>query len=155
MGENEYVSSPPEFEGHDPLPRPDAAPRETCICATYNSGLAAGRLVEPTCPVHGAHTEGPSPFCDKCGYHTENCICEVTGEGQPLKGEPLLRVVNGWDVTRGTIEIANCPGCGFRFDAEHTDANGDGFSCPNCPESRPPEVDALELSKNTSPRAAW
>lgn len=25
--------------------------------------------------IDGAATEGPSPFCDKCGYHTENCTC--------------------------------------------------------------------------------
>jgi hypothetical protein len=49
---------------------------------------------------------------------------------------------HGWPITVG-VTCVSCPGCGFTFDAEHTDEpRGDQYSCPTCDAS---ESDAIRL----------
>ena len=79
--------------------RPAAAP-PTCSHGVVGCASKARRY-------HASHTDGPSPFCDKCGYHTENCICDTAPPKEVPVPEEIINICDHGVV----VSDGPCPQC--------------------------------------------
>jgi hypothetical protein len=48
----------------------------------------------------------------------------------------MSEFVSGGHIEYRAVRMFVCDGCGFGFDAIHTQGDGDGYDCPNCAEVR-------------------
>lgn len=84
---------------------------------------------------------------DQARPNTDDCLNECAQDylktllkrdrGRIAKLESDLRIERGRveGLSAGSPRLWECPGCGFGFDAQHTDQDG-GYSCPVCAKAR-------------------
>lgn len=51
--------------------------------------------------------------------------------GMPANGRPMGTSRHGWAIWVN-VTCVECPDCGFTMDHDHEDADGSGYTCPNC-----------------------